>query len=53
MKPPWDTLLAFRGRRSPLRSAFSWGKVSVDVHLQSGGGCAHRRESGAHTRRVL
>jgi len=31
-KPQWDTLLASCGRRSPLRSVFSRGKVSVDVH---------------------
>jgi len=32
IKPPWDTLLASCGRRSPLRSEFSRGKVSVDFH---------------------
>jgi len=32
MKPQWDTLLDSCGRRSPLRSVFSRGKVSVDIH---------------------
>jgi len=32
INPPWDTFLASCGRRSPLRSVFTRGKVSVDVH---------------------